>query len=393
MITSVRPFHTSGSVCSIDIDRDNGILVKKVRHFNQGVENGHDKLLYEALEIRNSPVPQFYPRIIEIGCQNDELRVTMEYLYNGTTFADLLRNPLTPQDYINSSLTFVLDTLFTDFYIPTHQIPSGDLIRVSYIDRLLRRLETSLKILSSKRLTWNRYQRALFNGVCLNGQFYPSIYKYIQYFNSDVPLLQELSVLETYNSHHDLIPGNILVELSQTDSKISRFKLIDPRGQLETGADVRHFMYDLGKLMFGLDCYDLFRSSSREDFRNNYKLTCTPGGSVDEYTLLFDSKDEVIAHYRETQTFFASQREKLFAKICSTTEEARKHELQCLFAQAFMYHPDIPCRMIDECSEDMALCFHFRGLMLMRQFLDKVYGRDPLRDPNDTSSVELWPNI
>jgi hypothetical protein len=386
MAFNVSALHVSGSVCNVEVKSGDSI-VKSCKIAEKGIDNGHDKLFYEAMHIRSTPFAAYFPAVNDISYDGDTLRVDMQYLYGGTTLADLLRDPAVSDDYFDKSLDYILRDMFDGFFVPQSTAVRPDYLDKFYLLRTRERMETMLGIMASRGEKWGRLERALLHGAYINGSHYPGVFQYLAHIGGDAQLLRRLQVERTYNTHHDLIPGNILVDTSGRGDRVSDYKLIDPRGALETGFDGRHYMYDVGKLLFGLDCYDIIRMAHRDRANALYTLEFTQGGDADRYELRFSPTGT--ARYRRAFDNCVDTLRGIF-EANNPGGDWDTEYLRYLFSFAFMYHPDIPCRMVDENTQDMSLMFCLRGLMAIRLFMDAAYGIDPLRRPGDTTPVDMW---
>lgn len=65
--------------------------------------------------------------------------------------------------------------------------------------------------------------------------------------------------------------------------------------------------------------------------------------------------------------------------------------MQLLFSFACMYIPDVPCRIIDEQNEDLALAFYARGCMIMHKLFLHIYREDMFSSDRDGCQFEMWP--
>ncbi|MDR3587612.1 MAG: hypothetical protein P4L59_20210 [Desulfosporosinus sp.] len=361
------------------------MVYKRVHKLNQGIENGHDKLLNEALFMQQqAKKSNFYPRVIDVRYEKEDLVVECEFLYDGVTLVDVIFNEDLPQLYIDNSLEYVIKQLFDKYYVAKSTVPDKDYIFKCYFERLRRRMDVSLELIDTQFRDWVHLKDAILNGISINGSYYPGIYEYINYLEQDKNLHEILMIDQNYESHHDLIPENIVVNKVEGLNRIAEFKLIDPRGEMETGENSRHYLYDMGKMLFGLDCYGLFRKGFLINDFSHFYFVADKGNN---YTLTFNRNSVTIQHLMESQKTWWRLMQKLPDEF---SDNWGKRSLQYLFSFAFMYLPDIPCRIIDEKNEMLALSFYTRGMMIMRIFMSKAYGKDPL-SLKEVSEVELWP--
>lgn len=378
-------YTSSGSACRVEINKKQRVIYKSAHKLNQGIENGHDKLLNEALFIKKQAKNNnFYPRVLDVTYKNEDLVVEYEYLFDGVTLADLIFDDNLSQAYIDNSLEFVINRLFNEYYIPKGIVPDDGYLNVCYFNRLRRRMDVTLELIETEFGGWIRLKDAILNGVVLNGSYYPGIYEYLNYLERDTKLHEILMINRNYESHHDLIPENIVVNATGKLNRIAGFKLIDPRGEFETGENNRHYVYDMGKMFFGLDCYGLFRKGF---FNNDFSHFSLKANEGNDYVLMFNNASVTVKHLIDSQKTLWNVLGRLRAEFSSDWE---KRKLQYLFSFSFMYLPDIPCRIIAEKEEMLAIAFYTRGMMIMRNFMIAAYGRDPLSS-NATSEVDLWP--
>lgn len=379
-----------GSACSLHIDKERKILTKMINCKEQGVANGYDKLYYEVLHIKeaNEHNSLFYPIVRDYYYQDDMFCVEMDFMYNGVSFSDLLLDEQIEQNYINGSLEFVLTKLFKGFYRKKDIRPDESYLQTNYLNRVSNRIAITQKMILKNRFPYERLKKAIQNGMVINGDYYPGILEYINFLSNQKKFLEEIMIKDTYESHHDLIMSNIIVDADKTLQHITDFRLIDPRGEKETGEHNRHYMYDMGKMLLGLDCFDLFRRYYNISQQNKYYFSVQNGTDVDFYTLKFNLKDTVVNHYKNAQKKWWNTLEKLEDEVGMSLEEKEIERKRFLFSFAHMYHPDIPCRMIYEDDEELALSFYARGMMVMRYFVQQVWGCDMLN--LQARPVILW---
>lgn len=392
-----RIFLMSGSCCDIVVNSPEE-LIKKINKSVSGVDNGFKKFYYEIQHVNNESkmFPELYPKILEIRDTPLEYSVKYEFCYCGKTLADLLRNNFYSHSFINKSLEFVINKLFHDYYsISRNSKPNEDYINICYPNRIEQRLD----VVRNEEFIKNygcsdKLIKMMDKGVYINGQYYPSIYKYTDYIKKDKELKKLLNINHNTYSHHDLIPANIVVDTSGNSRHISAFRFIDPRGEQETGVGVRHFMYDMGKMLVGLDTLDIFRIFNGKIEKKLYQLDCLgEKDGVLQFQMGFDLKDSIIKNYKEGSAAFwdIMKKHHYFSDLVGETEENLR--LKYLFSFAHMFHPDIPCRIIFEREEEIPVGMYLRGLMVYRTFMDYAYGMDPLREATNHEKVEMWPDI
>lgn len=376
-----RDEKTGGSACRVTVDSAKGIVCKRVYYRDQGIENGHDKLLYEYAYLkRMNRENDFFPRVLGCHYTDGFLNVELEYLFEGESLADLIFDETVGEAYIRNSVVFVLQELFRTFYRKQDVPPNPAYWRDCYIARTRRRMERSLSLIRQRFPEWRTLKDCIVNGMEVNGIFYAGIGQYLSFLERDKNLWDRLKINATYRTHHDLIPENILIRRGA--ERVCEWKLIDPRGDGETGKENRHYLYDMGKMMFGLDCYGLFRRAYRDGGRDFCFERQSDGG----FTLVFDSRSAAVAHLIAAQETFLETFLRLHAQA-----EGGEGRLKLLFAAAFMYLPDIPCRMIDEQSEELALAFYARGCMSLHRCFLYAFGEDVLSSDRDGRQCEIWP--
>ncbi len=370
----------SGSACSVTVDRANRRVLKFVSRYNQGIENGHDKLWHEAEFImQQNLINEYYPRINDVRYQGEYLVVEYEYLFQGITLADLIFDSRFSNSFLKQSLRKIAHDLFNNFYVKKELPPNPTYLYDCYFDRLKRRINRSLELINTDFTNWSRLRAALTQGIFINEAYYPPITDYLEYLMADSQLQRQIMIHNCYNAHHDLIPENIMVDVQEGLAAIHAFRLIDPRGDAETGLTNRHPMYDMGKMFFGLDCYSLFRRAMLKQDFSDFEYICH---GENNYTLVYRTESPVVQRLMYCQHLWMD-----LLKEQAGNAWPRKQK-QYAFAFAFMYHPDIPCRIVAEQNEDLCILFYLRGMMVLRYCLQILYGRDPLSE--DSRPFILW---
>lgn len=382
-------YNLGGSCCTRRIENYMGkkIMVKEIDKQIQGVENGYDKFFYEIQHMKKYSDTGFFPSILyerEIG---NKYSVGMEYCFNGATLSDLLRNDCVDINYFFNSFDFIMKTIFERIYFVERGEIVNDYIERCYLNRVLNRLGRIYKDKMIEKYGFSDcFSKLLSKGCIINGVFYAPVYKYINYIKNNSNILDKVKVMYSTQCHYDLCPLNIVVDANFSEDRISDFKLIDVRGEGETGITKRHFMYDMGKMLLGLDTFDIFRI-----FRE--------GGQVFEFHI--NSNTEVVRidfvfrentiykRYKNAYNHFWDFMEvnNYFADILNEDENSLR--LKYLFSQSMMYHPDIPCRIIYEKDESLAILMYMRGMFFIKSFLYEIQGCDPVT--GDDQKVDLWP--
>lgn len=374
------PITVSGSACSVTVDREKRRVWKCVNRHNQGIENGHDKLWHEAEFIkRQNRTGKYYPDIKNIYYQGENLVVEYEYLFQGLTLADLVFDTQFPCSFLQQCLENIAHDLFCNFYTKVRLPPSRTYLDDCYFNRFRRRIDRSLELIRTNFQAWTRLKVVLTQGIYINRVYYPPIADYLDYLAGDHQLRNQIMIRNCYNTHHDLIPENIMVDVQENPLSIRSFRLIDPRGDAETGLTNRHPMYDMGKMLFGFDCYGLFRRAIQNQDFSCFQYICH---DEDQYALLFRTDHPIVQRLMYCQRLWID-----LLKEQAGSDWTRKQK-QYIFAFAFMYHPDIPCRIIAEQNEDLCLLFYLRGMMVLRYCLQIIYGKDPLVE--NCESTILW---
>lgn len=374
----------SGSACEVFIDPSKHMVRKRVYYANQGIENGHDKLWYEIeYLLRMNDENKFFPKVLNHYYKNGFLNLELEYLYEGESLADLILDEKVSQDYIEKSLMFILNHLFGEFYIKQNTPPNPAYWQECYLERTRRRISISLELIVSRFPKWKILKDCIENGIEINGISYASINKYISHLQNDQKIMERLKINGTFCSHHDLIPENILIRRGH--NRVSEFKIIDPRGDRETGKGNRHFIYDMGKMMFGLDCYGLFRRGYHLGEFHDFDFSQI---SDRTFLLSFNSRSVSVKHLIMAQNIFLREFRKMYENSAESGSDGR---LQLLFSFACMYIPDIPCRMIDEENEKLALIFYARGCMVMHKLFLYIYGEDCFSSDYSGEQFDMWP--
>lgn len=370
-----------GSVADVTYDKINRCIQKSVSINNEGINNGYSKLFYEAKHMQQYNLlnkHKFYPDIYEIKERNHHLIIKMEYLYQGLTLTDLLLNNQIGNKFINKSLNNILDTLFERLYLNQKNIfPHQEYLNINYFDRVASRIDKVLKILR-KNTHYPRIKSALQDGIYLNNKYYPSILEYNNYLRKDKYANEILTPKTCTDSHQDLIPSNILVDYNGYQSEITNFKLIDPRGEGDTGLDTRHFTYDLGKLLFGLHGFELFRRST---LKHNYSLTYDKIDNLYHYQFTV-FQNQLTNKLLSARTHVLKQLEEHKYQYFDSIDLINTYKEKILLAEAYCFFADLPCRLINGDDEEILLCFYLRGIECLTEVMKLIYGKDMIADDN-----------
>lgn len=319
-----------------------------------------------------------YPEIYEIKEKNGRLIVEMEYLYQGITLTDLLLNEQIGSKFINNSLSKIIDVLFQRMYLNKKNIvPREDYLEINYFERVASRIDKVTKILK-KNDNYPRIKSAIRDGIYLNNKYYPSIIEYNNFLKNDIKARRILMISSCTESHQDLIPSNIVMDYDGLGIKVNNFKLIDPRGEGDTGLDTRHFTYDLGKLLFGLNGFELFR---RNELKDNYVLLSELIDNIYHYKFMI--KDNYLTNkLKMARKLVLKQLEDNKYKYFDSIDLTKTYKEKIIFAEAYCFFADIPCRLINGDDEEVLLSFYLRGMECLSEFMKLLYGKEMVIDDN-----------
>lgn len=368
-----------GSVAEVIYDKSSHCIQKNVSINNEGINNGYSKLFYEVKHMQQYNLKnqrKLYPKIYEITEKNQQLVVKMEYLYQGLTLTDLIFKEHIGCKFINKSINNIIDSLFNELYLNKKNIiPNSNYLEINYFDRIATRIDKVNKMLR-KSNKYLKIKSAIRDGIYLNGKYYPSILEYNNFLRNDKLAKKVLMPCGCTESHHDLIPSNIMVNYNLKQPEICDFKLIDPRGDGDTGIDTRHFTYDLGKLLFGFNGFELFR---RVSFRKNYTLTFYEKDNIFHYQ--FKIVDGPLTNKLENaRKCVLKQLEENKYKYFDSINLIETYREKILLAEAYCFFADIPCRLINGDDEEVLLCFYLKGMECLTEFMKLLYGRDLVCD-------------
>lgn len=371
----------SGSACQIAANKRNRTVFKTAYKFNQGIENGHDKLWYEANYIKQQNIlNNYYPLVKSIQYCGDDLVVEYEFLFQGLNLADLIFDERYSLSFLKRSIEYIADELFYKFYVRKEVLPNPGYLHYCYFERIERRLNRVQELILSDPPKWNKLNAAITSGVYINGFYYPPVRAYLNYLKNDITLQEQIKICHCYNTHHDLTPENIMVDVKTGINRINAFRLIDPRSEVETGLDNRHLMYDMGKMLFGLDFYSLYRRGTKEQMPAHFTYKFC---GANRYTLVFQHKSSIVQRLIYCQQLWIE----LLKKTAGTDWDIKCK--QYFFAFAFMYHPSLPWSMIIEKDENKCMLLFLRGMLVFRYCMSILYGYDPLSDKSE--KIQLWP--
>lgn len=381
-------YNLGGSCCSRSITTYFGdkIFVKEIEKNIQGIENGYEKFFFEIQHMKKYQDTNLYPKIIYEVDNEKTYSVGLEFCYNGITLSDLLRNETVPMNYYQQSFEFIIKSLISRLYLTERYDREKDYLQICYFDRIKRRMNRAVGMLNKYGFS-DCIEKILHKGCIINNLRFAPLYKYIDYISSDKELIRTLDIRFATPCHYDLCPCNILVNMDLEKERISDFKLIDVRGEGETGKNRRHFMYDMGKMLLGIDTFDIFRIFNNG---STYKLLTDYSNEIPEFQFHF-IEGSIYKRYENAYNFFWEfmERNNYFESEFEENESSLR--LKFLFSQSMMYHPDIPCRMIYEKDEELAILMYLRGMMFIKKLMIEIYNYDPLVDSD--SNIPLWPIV
>ena len=389
-------YNIGGSCCNHFTKFVDGkeIFIKEIDKKIQGVDNGYKKFFYEIEHMKKYAGTGLFVPILYIQDNGEKYSVGMENCYGGATLSDLIRNSCVNEQYFKDSFSFVLDQLYERLYSDIFSLkPAEDYINKCYFNRIIDRITYIKKNnLIEKYGFSNVLPNIIENGCYINGEYYPPLQDYIVYLQADVTLKRCLDILYTCNTHYDLCPLNILVDPDFSYNRILNFKLIDVRGENETGKEYRHFMYDMGKMLLGLDCFDIFRifNGKIEKVCYNYQIEYRDNNIVDiKFSFLPESI--IVKRYKMAYEYFWEHMfdRNFYKEQMKDTMDNLKTKF--MFSHSMMYHPDIPCRIIYEKDENMAILLYMRGMIMIRKFMEEFYGRDPVG--GFTDNIDIWEGV
>lgn len=389
MWNEFKVYNVGGSCCTRRLSDVEGekVFIKEINRNVQGIENGYDKFKYEIQHMKEHYDTGLYPEIIFEENFGAMYSVGMQYCYNGATLSDLVRNSWVNIEYFCKSFEYVMEELFERMYLQEKGKVIENYLDICYFDRILSRLN---KVIENHMLEKYGFSdliaKMMKEGCNINGVYYAPITEYIDYMRKDIDLLEKINVSYSTQCHYDLCPLNILVDIDFEKERISDFKLIDVRGEKDTGKAKRHLMYDMGKMLLGLDTFDIFRIFN--NYGETFNFFKDNNGVVPEISFSF-VKDSIHERYKTAYNYFWIFMEKKKYYAAELNEEKSNLRLKYLFSQCMMYHPDIPCRIICEKDEKLAILMYMRGLMCIKTFLYEVYRCDPVT--HGLEEVDLWP--
>ena len=366
-----------GSVAKIDFDKSKNMIKKSVGLNNEGINNGYTKLFYEAKHMQqyNKFNNKLYPDIYEMRKRGKDLVIKMEYLYHGVTLTDLLLNNKVGIKYIKNSLSYIVDEMFNKLYLKKKNIiPDQNYLEKNYFGRVSSRIETVKKILRTNN-NYPRLKSAIMNGVILNGKYYPSILEYNDVLRNDSFALKKFEILNCTESHQDLIPSNIVLDFDYMNDQIIDFKLIDPRGEGDTGINNRHFTYDIGKLLFGFSGFELYRRSELKTYILKSKLI----DGIYNYTFK-DQKLFLNKKFDIARDILLNKLEKNKYKYFESIDLIDTYKEKILLAESYCFFADLPCRLVKGDNEEVLMCFYLKGIELLHEVVKMIYGKDVVKD-------------
>lgn len=389
-----RIFKVGGSCCRKRLVSYKGkvCMVKEIDKDNEGVENGYSKLYHEVQHMMKYSDSGLYPKIYNIDDTEKSYSVTMEYCYNGMTLADLIRNRNIDLLCFANAFSYIMADVINKLYSWHYDSPViPNYIDQCYYNRAVNRLKL---ITDTELLIKNKFSdtllRMIRDGFYVNQEYYPPVLKYIEFMKNNPYLEEELKVSFACHAHYDLCPMNILVDYDVETGKLNDYRMIDVRGEGETGTEKRNYMYDMGKMLLGLDAYDLVRIFNGRNAEESYR-SCL---NIDSGEIRIDFrfiKGGIAERYKSAQEYFWHFLEKNSFFTDTFLETPEKLKVKFLFSQCMMYIPDVPCRIISNEKEECSILIFLRGIIMMRHFLECVFGKDPVGDFN--KPVNIWEGL
>lgn len=329
------------------------------------VENGSEKLRSEIFHIltRENKVKNFFPDILEFtySTLTKYTKVVMPCYFKSTDLSHIILDSSIPISSVKETYNSILSSLFSNFYITQKStFPSEDYIEKLFFSRVQRRIQQIFNEFDSFSPELNKIIK---EGFVLNGRDVPSLLTLINYIKKDRAAMERLTIKDVFESHHDLIASNILVDFCKDSLRLKDFKLIDCRGENEIGKSYRHWFYDLCKAKFFVSGYDLIRRDyfSQEIQKKSHKI---------HINFDFEPDSETVSRYQElNQSFF---------EIVETSDQTLRLVLsdpywkeKICFGEGFMFIADIPPRIVDEGSQEMVIAFYVYGIQLLLEYIDK----------------------
>lgn len=389
MDKGLKIYNLGGSCCDRRLCDFQGkkIFVKEINKNIQGIDNGYKKFWYEIQHMKNHFDTGLYPQIIYDNDDGQIYSVGMEYCFDGATLSDLIRNENVDIEYFYKSFDYIMEELFKRMYLLEKGEVDNKYLDICYFDRVANRLNKIVEYNMVQKYGFsNLIYRIMDEGCVINDIYYAPIMDYVMYMKNNVELRKKLEISYSTQCHYDLCPLNILVDVDLTSERVRDFKLIDVRGEEETGKQKRHFMYDMGKMLLGLDTFDLFRIFNNEN--ETFRIVVENTDKIPQIHFSF-IEGTIYERYKLAYDYFWTSMEKRDYYAEELNEDKENLRLQFLFSQSMMYHPDVPCRIIYEKNEKLAIQMYMRGLMCIKAFLYEIYGCDPVT--HDLNKVDLWP--
>lgn len=185
-------YNMGGSCCDRRIIEENGknIFIKEIRKDVEGIDNGYNKFYYEIQHMKKYNATGLYPKIIFEVDKEELYSVGMEYLYNGATLSDLLRNDFIEMDYFYRSFDYIMETLFKGMYTERKEAILEDYLNQAYFGRVKERI---LRIEEEKMIREFGFSENLanmiYNGCYINSIYYKPLFEYIDYLRKDEKLI------------------------------------------------------------------------------------------------------------------------------------------------------------------------------------------------------------
>jgi hypothetical protein len=349
------------------------------------VENGSNKLKSEIIHIltRSKEAKKFFPDIYEFTFSEITkfTRVVMPHYFDHVDLSRLILDTSIPIDCVKQCYVEIFSSLFSGFYVEKPVRAPKDYVNRMFFDRVERRTRQVLDEFKGFSTTLNQMME---NGFVLNDYQVPPLFELLDLIKTKQDVMARLAVNTVYESHHDLIASNILVNFSKADMALKNFKLIDCRGEGETGYQYRHWFYDLCKAKFFVSGYDLIR-------RKFTKLQMRNLNGTINVHLGFDLSNEVTQRYLELNASLFGLIESATGTVDVVLNDPNWKE-KILFGEGLMFLADIPPRIVDEADEEMVLCFYCFGIQLLMQYLEQYLQIAEMSDLRKTDSNLLLDN-
>lgn len=369
------------------IDPDAGkkgcwVISKEIEKNNEGVENGATKLLNEASHIirankSNTPIKGLYAHCFGFEQKKNKIYAYFKFYWDGQTMGDLLRNIKIDFNTYERAEQFLFKILFRNFY-KNRKIPvADDYWEKMFFDRIARRIKVTKHLISGDptiKVEFNVLKKSIENGFYLNDKFYSPIQKYLDILRTNKKFIKSINPAYAQETHQDLNVNDVVVHFSRPSNKITEFKLIDPRGNNETGPRYRHFYYDAGKWMFVNDGLDIYRLHNKELFKRygeSLTLNYSEDSIIPRFYFRINENHPIVNRYKKARSRFISMLESL-TEFAWFKQDHPNWVKAINLSEACMYIPDVPCRIITDSHNNpkIAIAAYLRGVELLDRFIN-----------------------